>query len=153
DQNARALIQQVFGADKLIAQEDGTTLIFDDRLGAEVVMLPEDPGAPDPEQVTISLTENARDEVLESSSDFRRLLKAIERAAVLEMNMVDDETPFKNTGKPYLKALYEAGFVTQGMGITVNIEPDYGKPEKGGVLVTEPYKFVAEKRETLERFF
>src|SRR5690606_25039934 len=154
EQDVRGLIERAFGKPKLIPQDDGSTLIFDDRFGTEIVMQPEDPGAePDPEMVTIALTERARDEVLESSSDFRRLLKAIERAAVLEMNMVDDETPFKNTGKPYLKALYEAGFVTQGMGITVNIEPDYGKPEKGGVLVTEPYKFVAEKRETLERFF
>ena len=153
DQNARALIQQVFGADKLIAQEDGTTLIFDDRLGAEVVMLPEDPGAPDPEQVTISLTENARDEVLESSSDFRRLLKVIEKAAVLEMHMVDDETPFKGTGKPYLRALYDAGYVHAGLGISVAIEDDYGKPDKGAPMVKEPVAFYAMERDTLERFF
>jgi protein-export membrane protein SecD len=154
EQDVRALIEQVFGANKLIEQDDGTILIFDDRLGVEVVMLPVDPGVePDPETVTVSLTEGARDKVLESSSDFRRLLKAIERAAVLEMNMVDDETPFKDTGKPYLRAVYDAGFVTQGMGISVNIEADYGKPEKGGVMVTEPVTYVAEQRETLERFF
>ncbi len=73
--DARKLIEQVFTAQKLVPQEDGTTLIFDDRLGVEVVMLPENPGAPDPERVTISLTDKARDSVLESSSDFRRLLK------------------------------------------------------------------------------
>ena len=153
-QDARALIEQTFGATKLIPQEDGSTMIFDDRLGAEVVMLAPDPGAaPDPESVTISLTEGARDEVLESSSDFRRLLKIIERAAVLEMHMVDDETPFKDTGKPYLQAIFDAGFVTQGMGISVAVEDNYGKPEKGAPLVKEPLAFYAMERETLERFF
>jgi protein-export membrane protein SecD len=164
EQDVRALVEKAFGKDKLIVQDGsagrvgfgpiGSTWINDDRFGVEIVMLPEDPGAtPDPEMVTIALTERARDSVLESSSDFRRLLKAIERAAVLEMNMVDDETAFKDTGKPYLRALFDAGFVTQGMGISVNIEPDYGRPEKGGVVVSEPVAFVAEKRETLERFF
>jgi protein-export membrane protein SecD len=153
DQNARALIEQVFGAQKLVPQEDGTTLIFDDRLGVEVVILPDNPGAPDPERVTISLTDKARDAVLESSSDFRRLLKVIERAAVLQMHMVDDETPFKETGKPYLQALYEAGYVTSGMGISVAVEDDYGKPEKGAPMVKQPFAFYAMERETLERFF
>jgi protein-export membrane protein SecD len=154
EQDVRALIEHAFGARKLIDHADGSVMIFDDRLGVEVAMLPADPGAaPDPETVTISLTESARDNVLESSSDFRRLLKVIERAAVLEMNMVDDETPFKETGKPYLRALFDAGFVTQGMGISVNFESDYGKPDKGGVVVTEPVTFVAEERTTLERFF
>ncbi|MFO7561269.1 MAG: protein translocase subunit SecD [Enhygromyxa sp.] len=154
EQDVRALLEEAFGKAKLIEQDDGSLLIFDDRFGVEIVVRPEDPGAePDPEMMTIALTERARDAVLEGSSDFRRLLKAIERAAVLEMNMVDDETPFKDTGKPYLRALFDAGFVTQGMGISVNIEPDYGRPEKGGVMVSEPVAFVAEKRETLERFF
>jgi protein-export membrane protein SecD len=153
DQDARALLEQVFGAQKLIPQEDGTTLIFDDRLGAEVVVLPENAGEPDPERITISLTDNARDAVLESSSDFRRLLKVIERAAVLQMHMVDDETPFKETGKPYLTALFEAGYVTSGMGISVAVEDDYGKPEKGAPLVKQPLAFYAMERETLERFF
>ncbi|KIG18174.1 Protein-export membrane protein SecD [Enhygromyxa salina] len=153
-QDARAVIEQTFGADKLIPQEDGSTLIFDDRLGEEVVILPPDPGAaPDPESVTISLTEGARDEVLDSSSDFRRLLKIIERAAVLEMHMVDDELLFRDTGKPYLRALFDAGFVTSGMGISVAIEDDYGKPEKGAPLVKGPVAFYALERETLERFF
>ena len=154
EQDVRALIEGAFGRNKLTLQDSGAVMITDDRLGVEVEMLPADPGAPpDPELVTIALTEKARDGVLESSSDFRRLLKAIERAAVLEMNMVDDETPFKETGKPYLRALFDAGFVTQGMGISVNFESDYGKPDKGGVVVTEPVTYVAEKRETLERFF
>jgi protein-export membrane protein SecD len=153
DQNARALLEQVFGANKLIPQEDGTTLIFDDRLGVEVVVLPENPGEPDPERITISLTDKARDAVLESSSDFRRLLKVIERAAVLQMHMVDDETPFKDTGKPYLTALFEAGYVTSGMGISVAVEDDYGKPEKGAPNVKQPIAFYAVERETLERFF
>ncbi|HVH98189.1 MAG TPA: protein translocase subunit SecD [Enhygromyxa sp.] len=165
EQNVRALIEQAYGADNLILQEDdkrgvpvGSLLInhqdFRVTEGQEIAILPEDPGAtPDPEMVTLSLTGPARDSVLESSSDFRRLLKAVEQAAVLEMNLVDDETAFKDTGKPYLRALFEAGFVTQGMGISVNVEPDYGKPEKGGVVVTAPVTFVAKDRETLERFF
>jgi protein-export membrane protein SecD len=153
DQDARKLIEQVFGAQKLVPQEDGSTLIFDDRLGAEVVILPENPGEPDPERVTISLTDKARDAVLESSSDFRRLLKVIERAAVLQMHMVDDETLFKETGKPYLRALFDAGFVTSGMGISVAVEDDYGKPEKGAPMVKQPLAFYAMERETLERFF
>jgi protein-export membrane protein SecD len=165
EQDVRALIEQAFGKDALIEQTDdkrgvpvGSLLINDQRfrveLGQEIAIVPTDPGAtPDPEQVIVTLTGPARDAVLESSSDFRRLLKAVEQAAVLEMNLVDDETPFKDTGKPYLRALFESGFVTQGMGISVNIEPDYGKPEKGGVVVTAPVTFVSEKRETLERFF
>ncbi|PRP90570.1 preprotein translocase subunit SecD [Enhygromyxa salina] len=155
DSDARAVLEQIFGADKLIPQDDGSVMIFDpDRLGAEVAILPEVAGAdPDPEMVTISLTESARDEVLESSSDFRRLLKVIERAAVLEMHMVDDETPFKDTGKPYLRALFDAGFVTEGLGISVAIEDNYGKPEKGAPMVEEPIAFYALERETLERFF
>ena len=153
DQNARQLLEQVFGAQKLVPQEDGSTLIFDDSLGAEVVILPDNPGEPDPERVTISLTDKARDIVLESSSDFRRLLKVIERAAVLEMHMVDDETPFKETGKPYLTALFEAGYVTSGMGISVAIEDDYGKPDKGAPMVKQPLAFYAMERDTLERFF
>lgn len=153
-QDALALFEQAFGKDKLIEQEDGSRLIFDDRLNVELAILPTDAGAePDPETASVTLTEAARDKVLQSSNDFRRLLKIIDRAAVLEMHMVDDETPFKDTGKPYLRALYDAGFVTQGMGISVNFEADYGKPEKGGAMVEEPVTFVAKDRETLERFF
>jgi protein-export membrane protein SecD len=80
-------------------------------------------------------------------------LKVIERAAVLQMHMVDDETPFKDTGKPYLTALFDAGYVTSGMGISVAVEDDYGKPEKGAPNVKQPIAFYAVERETLERFF
>jgi protein-export membrane protein SecD len=152
-EDARALIVEAFGANKLLPQEDGSQMLIDDRLGVDVLILPEDPGAPDPGRVRIAMTETARDLVLESSSDFRRLLKVIERAAVLEMHLVDDEAPFKDTGKPYLRALFEAGFVYKGLGIAVNIEADYGRPEKGGVIVKEPFVYYAEERDTLERFF
>jgi len=64
---------------------------------------------------------------------------------------VDDETPFNDTGKPYLEALHEAGLVTQGMGISVNREGDYGR--ENGVTVKKPYAFRAKDRETLEGFF
>lgn len=152
-EDARALIVEAFGANKLIPQDDGSQMLVDDRLGVDVLILPDDAGAPDPERIRISMTETARDQVLESSSDFRRLLKVIERAAALEMHLVDDETLFKDTGKPYLRALFDAGFVYKGMGIAVNVEADYGRPEKGGVVVKEPYVYYAQERETLERFF
>ncbi len=153
DHDARALLADAFGANKLIAQDDGSQLLVDDRLGVDVLVMPEDAGAPDRERVRISMSETARDQVLESSSDFRRLLKVIERAAALEMHLVDDEALFKDTGKPYLRALFEAGFVYKGLGIAVNIEQDYGRPEKGGVVVKEPFVYYAQERETLERFF
>jgi protein-export membrane protein SecD len=153
DHDVRALIVDAFGANKLIPQEDGSQMLVDDRLGVDVLVMPDDPGAPDPERVRIAMTETARDQVLESSSDFRRLLKVIERAAALEMHLVDDETLFKDTGKPYLRALFDAGFIYKGMGIAVNVEADYGRPEKGGVVVKEPYVYYAQERETLERFF
>lgn len=154
EQDIRALIEKAYGKDALIVQDDQSVWIKHPSFEVDIVMLPRDPGAdPDPEMVTIALTQTARDGVLESSSSFRRLLKAIEQAAVLEMNLVDDETLFKNTGQPYLRALYEAGYVTQGMGISVRVEQDYGRPEKGGVTVNEPYAYLAEKCETLQRFF
>ncbi|MFV8754350.1 protein translocase subunit SecD [Nannocystaceae bacterium ST9] len=153
DHDARALITETFGVDKLIPQDDGSFELIDDRLGVRVLIMPEDAGAPDRERVRIAMTEAARDQVLESSSDFRRLLKVIERAAALEMHLVDDETLFKDTGKPYLRALFDAGFIYKGMGIAVNVEQDYGRPEKGGVVVKEPYVYYAQERETLERFF
>ncbi|MCA9698424.1 MAG: hypothetical protein KC431_12920, partial [Myxococcales bacterium] len=154
EQDARKLIAEAFGPDKLLTAEDGSQEIVDDRLGVAIAMVAPDPGAePDPEMVTVKLTDYARDQVLESSSDFRRLLKVIERAAVLEMHLVDDEAEFKDTGKPYLRALFEAGYVTQGLGISVNMEGDYGRPEKGGVVVEEPFAYYALERETLERFF
>lgn len=149
EKDVRAFLREVF-ADN-ITDED---VIIDERLGAELQILPADPGAePDPASTVVSMTQIARDQVLEESSDFRRLLRVIERAAVLEMHLVDDEATFADTGKPYLRALFEAGFVQQGMGIAVNQESDYGRPEKGGVNVKEPYVYYAQERETLERFF
>jgi protein-export membrane protein SecD len=128
---------------------EGKTII-DQRIGLELEYAADQR---DPALAVIRLTEAAKDSVLENSSGFRRLLKVIERAAVLEMHLVDDEAIFGKTGKPYLRALWENGFVEQGMGISVNIEADYGKPEKGGVLVKEPTVYWAKERETLERFF
>src|SRR5690606_33920191 len=88
EQDALAQLEQAFGANKLIEQDDGSTLISDDRFEVGLAILPVDAGAePDPETVSVTLTEAARDMVLESSSDFRRLLKVIDRAAVLEMHM------------------------------------------------------------------
>ncbi len=147
DRNARAEIEKLFAGSIV----DGK-LIDDDRLRYELAILegsPED--AADPEVVVLGFSDAARDAVLESSGDFRRLLKIIERQAVLQMHLVDDETPFRDTGLPYLRALYEAGMVTKGMGISVNEEADYGR--EGGVTVKDPYAFYAKDRETLERFF
>ncbi len=125
--------------------------VIDPQIGLQVVLSADSRG--DAASVVTSLSEDARDQVLEQSSDFRRLLKVIERAAVLQMHLVDDETPFGETGVPYLRALYENGFVEQGMGVAVNLMDNYGRPDKGGVTVTEPYAFYAQERETLERFF
>ena len=147
DRDARAEIERLF-AGSLV---DGK-LIVDERLRYELEILAgsaED--ARDPAVVVLGFSQAARDAVLESSGDFRRLLKIIERQAVLQMHLVDDETPFRDTGVPYLRALYEAGMVTKGMGIAVNEEPDYGR--EGGVTVKDPYAFYAKERETLERFF
>lgn len=153
-EDARAVITEVFTADRMVPQPDGSELLNDDRLGVELALLPVDAGAaPDPERVTIALTDAGRDEVLVSSSDFRRLLKVIEKAAVLEMHLVDDEALFKDTGKPYLWALYDNGFVYEGVGFSAVVDADYGKPDKGGVVVKDPMTFVAKERKTLERFF
>lgn len=126
--------------------------INDERLGLELEVVPADAGAPQAaDVVAMRISEAARDKVLEESSDFRRLLKVIERAAVLEMRMIDDETPFADTGKPYLQAVYEAGLVTQGMGISVNLEGSYG--HESGVTVKQHYAFYARDRANLEQFF
>ena len=147
DQRARDLLAATFG-DHITA--DG--LLIDDRIPAQLQILADDPGAPlDPDTVRLALTEAARDKVLEESSDFRRLLKIIERAAVLEMRMIDDETPFADTGVPYLRALYEAGLVRPGMGIAVNRERGYGNDK--GVQVKDVYVYFAKERQTLEDFF
>jgi protein-export membrane protein SecD len=149
DQDASKLLRDTFG-DKVTDQG----VIVDERLGAELQIVPPDAGAePDPATTVLSMTQLSRDTILEESSDFRRLLRVIERAAVLEMHLVDDEAMFAETGKPYLRALFEAGFVQEGMGIAVNMEPDYGRPEKGGVTVKEPFVYYAQERETLRRFF
>ena len=147
DHDARAELDRVFQGS---ITDDG--LIIDPRLSNELRLLPGDAQVEaDPASLMLGLTEAARDSVLEESGDFRRLLKIIERQAVLRMHMVDDETPFGTTGKPYLRALYDANLVTQGMGISVNLEPDYGR--EGGISVTEPFAFYAKDRKTLENFF
>jgi len=145
--DAPALLQEAFGSNL-----DTEGSLIDDRLPAELVVHPDDPGKePDPTTVRMGLSESARDKVLEESSDFRRLLKVIERAAVLEWRLIDDETPFGDTGKPYLQALYEAGLVRQGLGISVNLLPGYG--EEAGYTIPDYYAFYAKDRDTLERFF
>jgi protein-export membrane protein SecD len=147
DQNAEAVLRQVF-ADKLV---DGTTIV-DDRITAELeIREPDAEVAADSSTVILGLSESARATVLDDAGDFRRLLKIIERQAVLSMHLVDDETLFRDTGKPYLQALYEAGRVTKGMGIAVNRLSEYGKD--AGVTVKEPFAFYAKERETLEGFF
>ncbi|MEE9385910.1 MAG: protein translocase subunit SecD [Nannocystaceae bacterium] len=152
EKNARDLLADVFG-ESLSA--DG--VLQDDRVGATFRIQPDDAGATaDSSSVVLSLSDDARESIMADSSDFRRLLSLIERAAVLKMHMIDDETPFGDTGKPYLKALFEAGEVTTGMGIAVNIGPDdYGGSRGGADVkhVKEPYYFLAKERETLERFF
>lgn len=147
EQDADAALRQAF-AGKLI---DGKTLV-DDRVTAELELLPQDAEtAADRATVVLGLSESARATVLDDAGDFRRLLKIIERQAVLSMHLVDDETPFRDTGKPYLRALYEAGMVTRGMGIAVNRMQEYGK--EAGVTVKDPYAFYAKERQTLESFF
>ncbi|MBC8070593.1 MAG: hypothetical protein IAG13_19835, partial [Deltaproteobacteria bacterium] len=113
DADARALLERTFTG-KLTDDQ----IIVDDRLPVELQILPADPTAADPASVMIELTQRARDQVLEGAGEFHRLLKIIERQAVLRMHLVDDESLFRDTGKPYLRALYEGGMVTQGLGIS-----------------------------------
>ena len=144
--NARELLATAF-KDGL---KDGK--INDDRIGLELEIVADDAGAGStPDVVNLRISEASRDKVLEESSDFRRLLKIIERAAVLEMRMVDDETPFADSGKPFLRALFDAGLVTEGMGIAVNDMGDYGNEK--GANVKESYAFLAHDKATLEQFF
>lgn len=148
-QDARGLLAQVFTG-KIFEET-----IVDDRLGPgiELAILPDDPGKPAAsDTVTLALTERARDQILEESSDFRRLLKVIERAAVLEMRMVDDELAFGPEGKNYLQVIYEAGLVRPGMGISVNKMSNYSS-SKGGTTVENVWAFFAKERKTLEDFF
>jgi len=145
---AEAVIREVF-ADKL--GPEGVTII-DDRITSELMIM--DGGAEvegDPASVVIGLSETARKAVLSDAGDFRRLLKIIERQAVLSMHLIDDETLFGETGKPYLKALFEAKLVTKGMGISVHAMPEYGR--ENGVAVKSPFAYYAKERETLEDFF
>jgi len=147
DANIAQVLEQRF-AGKLTEDR----LIIDEQLPAELQIITDSADArEDPATAVVTLSETAREKVLEDSSDFRRLLKIIERQAVLKMHLVDDEALFRETGKPYLRALYEAGMVRQGMGISVNKEADYGR--EGGVTVKEPFVFFAKDVETLDRFF
>lgn len=148
DKVARDLLGQVF-AGKMIEQT-----IIDERLGSgvELEILPDDPGRPAaPETVEVKLSERSRDNILEGSSDFRRLLKVVERAAVLEMRMVDDELPFGPGQRNYFQALLEGGQVRPGMGVSVNKLSNYGSPK--GHNVENVWAFYAKDRKTLEDFF
>ncbi|MCY1058726.1 protein translocase subunit SecD [Nannocystis sp. SCPEA4] len=148
DKVARDLLKQAF-AGKMIEQT-----IIDERLGSgvELEILPDDPGRPAaPDTVEVKLSERSRDNILEGSSDFRRLLKVVERAAVLEMRMVDDELPFGPNNANYLQALLEGGQVHPGMGISVNKMQNYGSPK--GHNVENVWAFYAKDRKTLEDFF
>ncbi|MGH1341214.1 MAG: protein translocase subunit SecD [Nannocystales bacterium] len=147
DSNSRDALNAAF-ADKMTE----ALVIVDDRLPFELQILEDDPAVQaDVASDVLTLTEAAQESVLEDSSDFRRLLKIIERQAVLTMHLVDDERPFRETGKPYLKALFDAHYVTEGMGISVNVERDYGRDN--GVTVKEPYAFFAKDKKTLQNFF
>ncbi|MDC0719786.1 protein translocase subunit SecD [Nannocystis bainbridge] len=148
DQAARGFLGQVF-AGKMIEQT-----VIDPRLGAgvELEILPDDPGRPAaPDSVEVKLSERSRDNILEGSSDFRRLLKVVERAAVLEMRMVDDELPFGPGQRNYFQALLEGGQVHAGMGISVNKMGNYGSPK--GHNVENVWAFYAKDRKTLEDYF
>lgn len=147
DSNSREALNEAFSGKMTEA-----LVIVDDRLPFELQILEDDPAVQaDVASDVLTLTEGAQESVLEDSSDFRRLLKIIERQAVLTMHLVDDERPFRDTGKPYLKALFEAGYVTQGMGISVNPERDYGRDN--GVTVKEPFAYLAKDKKTLQNFF
>ncbi|MCY1068563.1 protein translocase subunit SecD [Nannocystis sp. RBIL2] len=148
DKVARDLLGQLFTG-KMIEQT-----IIDERLGngVELEILPDDPGRPSaPDTVEVKLSERSRDNILEGSSDFRRLLKVVERAAVLEMRMVDDELPFGPNQRNYFQALLEGGQVRPGMGISVNKLSNYGSPK--GHNVENVWAFYAKDRKTLEDFF
>ncbi|WAS98691.1 protein translocase subunit SecD [Nannocystis punicea] len=148
DKVARDMLHQLF-AGKMIEQT-----IIDERLGTgvELEILPDDPGRPSaPDTVEVKLSERSRDNILEGSSDFRRLLKVVERAAVLEMRMVDDELPFGPGQRNYFQALLEGGQIGPGRGISVNKLSNYGSPK--GHNVENVWAFYAKDRKTLEDFF
>jgi protein-export membrane protein SecD len=145
-QDARQVLMEIFAGK---VTPDGT--IVDPDLATELQISEGNADTEaDPASVVLALTDAARDKVLADASDFQRLLKIIERQAVLSMHLVDDETVFRD-GKPYLKALYDAGLVRQGMGISVNQLEGYGRDN--GVSVKDPYVFYAKERSTLESFF
>jgi protein-export membrane protein SecD len=147
DSNLSELLQQAFEGK---ITEDG--IIVDTRLPNELEILEGDAevGA-DAATEVIGLSESAREAVLADAGDFNRLLKIIERQAVLRMHLVDDETEFRDTGMPYLEALYKHNMVREGMGISVNLERGYGPGNE--VTVEKPYAFYAEDLETLQRYF
>ncbi len=148
EQDAEAVVREVF-ADKLAP--DRVTII-DDRITAQLMIMEDTADtAADPTTVIIGLSETAREDVLKDAGDFRKLLKIIERQAVLSMHLIADQDMYKDTGKPYLKVLYENNLITQGMGISVNRMAEYGR--ENGVTVKEPYAFYAKERKTLEDFF
>ncbi|MCA9695552.1 MAG: hypothetical protein KC636_38600, partial [Myxococcales bacterium] len=145
--DARAFLHEVF-ADRILEGD----LIRDDRLPFELQILEDDATTQaSADTVNVGLSQAAREKALEESSGFRRLLKIIERAAVLEMRMVDDEFKLAGQDKIYLQSMYEAGLVRKGMGISVSKNRDYGSDE--GVTVKDPYVFYAKDRATLETFF
>ena len=148
--NIREFLAQTLGG-ALKTTPEGQ-FVNHDSIKLELEIEPPEAGVVEsPDTVTVSLSQAARDKALEESSGFRRLLKLIERAAVLEMRMVDDEYKLPGKDSIYLKSIYEANLVRQGMGITVAKERDYGHED--GVNVKAPYGFYAKDRETLERFF
>ncbi|MCH9680803.1 MAG: protein translocase subunit SecD [Deltaproteobacteria bacterium] len=148
ESDAEAVLREVFEGR---FAPDGLTIV-DDRITSELVLMEGDAEiAADPSTVLVGLSPAAREAVLSDAGDFRRLLKIIERQAVLSMHLVDDETTLGDTGKPYLRAVYEANLVTKGMGIAVNRLPEYKR--EGGATVKDPYAFYAKERKTLEDFF
>ena len=64
--------------------------------------------------------------------------------------VIDDETTFRDTGVPYLRALKEARLF-EGSKVEPVVTPSYGRD--GGALIEAPVVAVAEDRVRLERFF
>lgn len=65
--------------------------------------------------------------------------------------VVDAETPFADTGQPYLAALDGAGLFTADPAVEVVTLPDYGRD--GGTIVRGARAAVADSREALVAFF
>ncbi len=148
ERDAEAVLRELF-ADKFTP--DGMTIV-DDRITAELSFVEGDSEVEaDSSTVVIGLSDSAREAVLADAGDFRRLLKIIERQAVLSMHLIEDEATLGDTGLPYLKALFKANLITKGMGIAVNSLPEYGR--ENGVAVKDPFAFYAKERKTLEDFF